>query len=132
MRLGRAKDTEEIIASAEFDDYESARQHAEEEASRTRRRMAVVEDEGEFYIMTMRNADRYGRPHPDTVFVLYCAESQGELDHASAFDAAAEPRARCLLLSTSCRPRSRVKHAASDADSPLGPVRRFCVAQEAG
>jgi hypothetical protein len=24
--------------------------------------MAVVEDEGEFHVMTMRNADRYARP----------------------------------------------------------------------
>ena len=61
------------MVTAQFDDYESARQHADEEASRTRRHMAVIEDEGEFYVMTMRNADRYARPHPDTVFILYHA-----------------------------------------------------------
>jgi hypothetical protein len=34
----------------------------------------VVEDEGSFYVMTMRNADAYARPHPETVFVVYQAE----------------------------------------------------------
>lgn len=36
--------------------------------------MAVVEDEGSFYVMTMRNADAYARPHPETVFIVYQAE----------------------------------------------------------
>ena len=57
-----------------FDDEESARQHADHEAARTRRYMAVVEDEGSFYVMTMRNADAYARPHPETVFIVYQAE----------------------------------------------------------
>jgi hypothetical protein len=34
----------------------------------------VVEDEGEFYVMTMRNADRYAGSHPETVFIMYHAE----------------------------------------------------------
>jgi hypothetical protein len=62
------------MASAPSDNYESAKEHADREASRTRRRMAVVEDEGEFFVMTMHNADPYARPHPETVFILYQAE----------------------------------------------------------
>jgi len=50
------------MAHVEFDDYESAREHADREATRTKQNMAVVEDEGEFHVMTMRNADRYARP----------------------------------------------------------------------
>ena len=57
-----------------FDDEESARQHADREAARTRRYMAVVEDEGLFYVMTMRNADIYARPHPETAFIIYQGE----------------------------------------------------------
>ena len=57
-----------------FDDEESARQHADREAARTRRYLAVVEDEGLFYVMTMRNADIYARPHPETVFIIYQGE----------------------------------------------------------
>jgi hypothetical protein len=49
------------MANAQFDDYETAREHVDREATRTKRHMAVVEDEGEFYVMTMRNADRYAR-----------------------------------------------------------------------
>jgi hypothetical protein len=49
------------MANAQFDDYESARERADREATRTKRHIAVVEDEGEFYVMTMRNADRYAR-----------------------------------------------------------------------
>jgi len=64
------------MANAQFDDYESAREHADREATRTKQNMAVVEDEGEFHVMTMRNADRYARPHPDTVFIVYQAEPQ--------------------------------------------------------
>jgi hypothetical protein len=36
--------------------------------------MAVVEDEGSFYVMTMRDADIYARPHPETVFIIYRGE----------------------------------------------------------
>ncbi len=36
--------------------------------------MAVVEDEGSFCVMTMRNADIYARPHPETVFIIYQGE----------------------------------------------------------
>ncbi len=62
------------MKTTKFDDEESARQHADREAARTRRYMAVVEDEGSFYVMTMRNADAYARPHPETVFIVYQAE----------------------------------------------------------
>jgi hypothetical protein len=62
------------VKTTKFDDEESARQHADREAARTRRHMAVVEDEGSFYVMTMRDADAYARPHPETVFVVCQAE----------------------------------------------------------
>lgn len=62
------------VRTTKFDDEESARQHANREAARSRRYMAVVEDEGSFYVMTMRNADAYARPHPETVFIVYQAE----------------------------------------------------------
>lgn len=52
------------MANAQFDDYESAREHADREATRTKRHMAVLEDEGEFYVMAMRNAGRYARHIP--------------------------------------------------------------------
>lgn len=66
----------ETMANDHFDDYESAVQHADQEATRKNLFMAVVEDEGLFYVMTMRDADRYARPHPDTVFIVYQAEPQ--------------------------------------------------------
>ena len=62
------------MKATKFDDEDIARQHADGEAARTRRYMAVVEDEGWFYVMTMRNADAYARPHPETVFIVYQAE----------------------------------------------------------
>lgn len=64
----------DAVKTTKFDDEESAWQHADREAVRTRRYMAVVEDEGSFYVMTMRNADAYARPHPETAFIVYQAE----------------------------------------------------------
>jgi hypothetical protein len=62
------------LKTTRFDDEETARQHADDKTARTRRYMAVVEDEGMFYVMTMRDADAYARPHPETVFIVYQAE----------------------------------------------------------
>ena len=68
------EERKDAVNTTRFDDEESARQHADREAAQTRRYMAVVEDEGSFYVMTMRNADAYARPHPETVFIVYQAE----------------------------------------------------------
>jgi hypothetical protein len=68
------------VRTTKFDDEDSARQHDDREAARTRRYMAVVEDEGSFYVMTMRSADAYTRPHPETVFIVYRAEPVCDVD----------------------------------------------------
>ena len=73
-RLQAPRGERDAVKITKFDDEESARQHADREAARTRRYMAVVEDEGSFYVMTMRNADIYARPHPETVFIIYQGE----------------------------------------------------------
>ena len=56
------EERKDAMNTTRFDDEESARQHADREAARTRRYMAVVEDEGSFYVMTTGSAKSFVMP----------------------------------------------------------------------